>query len=61
MGVLGERVHIVLSIYTISYSISAEHEDKEDNVLKNGLHLLMAALTDGRQRHQPSMAVLPVC
>lgn len=39
------NMHIVLS--KISYSISTEQEDKADNFLKDGLHLLMAALTNG--------------
>lgn len=43
-----------------SYGITAELEDKVDNLLEDGLHLLMAAFPNGRQRHQPSMAILPV-
>lgn len=53
-----EYMCIVLS--KISYSISTEQENKADNLLKDGLHLLMAALTNGGQCHQPSMAVFPV-
>lgn len=43
------NMHIVLS--KISYSISTEQENKADNLLKDGLHLLMAALTNGWQCH----------
>lgn len=31
-----------------TYGISAEQEDKVDNLLEDGLHLLMAAFTNGR-------------
>lgn len=31
----------------ISYSISTEEENKADNLLEDGLHLLVAALTNG--------------
>lgn len=44
----------------VSYLIVAEEEDEADNLLEDGLHLLVAALADGRQRHQPGVAVLPV-
>lgn len=44
----------------VSYRIGAEEEDKADDLLEDGLHLLVAALSNGGQRHQPGMAVLPV-
>lgn len=54
-----QRAYCVPVVKT-SYGISAVQEDKVDNLLEDGLHLLMAAFTNGGQRHQPSMAVLPV-
>lgn len=42
------------------YQILAVLEDKLDNLVEDGLHLLVAAFPDGRQRHQPRVAVLPV-
>lgn len=44
----------------VGYLILAEQEDEADNLLEDGLHLLVAALANGRQRHQPGVAVLPV-
>lgn len=38
----------------------AEQQDKADDLVEDGLHLLMAALADGRQGHEPSVAILPV-
>lgn len=46
--------------YGVSYRVGAEEEDKADDLVEDGLHLLVAALTDGRQCHQPGVAVLPV-
>ena len=43
-----------------SYGVGAEEEDEADDLLEDGLHLLVAALADGRQRHQSGVAVLPV-
>lgn len=44
----------------ISHLIVAEEEDKADNLLEDGLHLLVATFADGRQCHQPGMAVFPI-
>lgn len=43
-----------------AYRVRAKEQDKADDLLEDGLHLLVAALTNGRQRHQSSMAVFPV-
>lgn len=44
----------------VSHLIVAEEEDEADDLLEDGLHLLVAAFTDGRQRHQPGVAVFPI-
>lgn len=44
----------------ISYRVGAEEQDKADDLVEDGLHLLVTSLADGRQRHQACMAVLPV-
>lgn len=44
----------------VSHLIVAEEEDKADDLLEDGLHLLVATFTNGRQRHEPSVAVFPV-
>lgn len=32
---------------SVSYRVSTEEEDKADDLLEDGFHLLVAALTDG--------------
>ncbi len=43
-----------------SYRILTEEQNKADDLAQNGLHLLVTALANSRERHQTSMPVLPI-
>lgn len=43
-----------------THRILAEQQDKTDDFIQNGLHLLMTAFTDGRECHKTGMSVPPV-
>lgn len=43
-----------------SYRVLTEEQNKADDLAQNGLHLLVTALANSRERHQTSMPVLPI-
>lgn len=43
-----------------SYRILTEEQNKADDLAQNGLHLLVTALADSRERHQTGVPVLPI-